>query len=190
MERLLAYLNSIYPLSEQLSEQLPQLVRTRQFKKKEHLLRPGEICRNIYYIETGLIRCYYLREGVELTSFFMGSNDFCVEVQSFYRQVAAVKYLQALEATTVYYISYDQLEAIYKDSLPFNIIGRKLTVEYFISWDQKMDNLVMATASERYKWLQDQFPNLEQRVPAKIIASYLGMIPETLSRMKQQSRLP
>src|SRR6202035_3567234 len=114
MDKLLAFLDSIYPLPPELREQLIRLLKTRAFARKEFLLKAGHISRNIYFIEKGLVRCFYLLGNRDISAWFMKEGDVVVSVNSFFGQVQSSESIQALEDTTVHYISYEELEALYE----------------------------------------------------------------------------
>src|ERR1700754_1035903 len=116
LEDLIAYLCSLHPFSlpEALQERLRKIVKVKIIKKKEFLLSSGEICRDIYFIKRGLLRCYYHNEkGEEVTGWIFGEKKTVVGVLSFYTQSPGFEYIHALEDTEVFYISYEELVAIY-----------------------------------------------------------------------------
>jgi CRP-like cAMP-binding protein len=186
MEELLAYLYKHYPhpLSGDLLLRLHMVVKSRIVKKKDFLLKEGAIARYIYFIRSGLLRCFYTKGEKEVTSWLLKEDNVVVAVLSFYDQHAGFENIQAVEETEVLYISYDELEMIYKEYPEFNYIGRVLTIEYLKFWTMQLYNLRMCTARERFKLLMKEDTDLFLRVPQIYLASYLGMIPETFSRMK------
>jgi len=186
MEQLLEFLNSVYPLSDDLVNYLMQNLQSKVFKKKEMLLEKGRICKNIFFIEKGLIRCFYLLNEKEVSSWFMKEGDVIISVESFFKQVPSYESIQALEDCTVYYISYEQLMHAYVTFVEFNFVGRILTEKYYTLCEQRLYSLRMHKAVERYNDLLQNDPEIIQRVPSKHIASYLGISLETLSRVKSK----
>jgi len=186
MEQLLEFLNSVYPLSDDLVNYLMQNLQSKVFKKKEMLLEKGRICKNIFFIEKGLIRCFYLLNEKEVSSWFMKEGDVIISVESFFKQVPSYESIQALEDCTVYYISYEQLMHAYVTFVEFNFVGRILTEKYYTLCEQRLYSLRMHKAAERYNDLLQNDPEIIQRVPSKYIASYLGISLETLSRVKSK----
>lgn len=186
MEHLLAYLNSIYPLSESLVEHLRQIVGRRKIKQGDFLLEAGSISRYLYFIEKGALRCFYLKGKTEVTSWILKETDVVVSVHSFYDQEESFEYIQSLEDTVVFYLSYEELEGIYKEFIEFNFIGRVLTIKYLKFWTMQLYNLRMRTAKERFTLLLADSPELFLRVQQRYLASYLNMLPETFSRMKNR----
>ena len=186
MEQLLEFLNSVYPLSNDLVNYLMQNLESKMLKKKEMLLEKGRICKNIFFIEKGLIRCFYLLNEKEVSSWFMKEGDVIISVESFFKQLPSYESIQALEDCTVYYISYEQLMYAYVTFVEFNFVGRILTEKYYTLCEQRLYSLRMHKAAERYNDLLKNHPEIIQRVPSKYIASYLGISMETLSRVKSK----
>lgn len=184
MELLVQFLESIHPLSDGLKDQLATIVRIKEMKKKDMLLRAGHICRNIYFIEEGLLRCYYSVGDTEVSSWFMKEGDVMVSIESFFQQKPSYESIQALEDCFLYYIEYKELQLLYKQFPEFNFTGRVLTEKYYTLWAQQLFALRMHSAMDRYNWLLNSFSELILRVPAKYIASYLGITEAHLSVIK------
>jgi CRP-like cAMP-binding protein len=175
MELLLNFLNSIHELSPALREHLLQVLRTKQFRKKDILLKAGHISRYIYFVEKGILRCYYIRNNVEISSWFMKEGDVIASVESFFRQSESYENIQALEDCTLHYISYEELQFIYKHFPEFNYTGRLLAEKYYTLSEQRLYAMRMMRSQERYDFLLKHNPELFLRVSARQLASYLGI---------------
>jgi CRP-like cAMP-binding protein len=184
MEKLLEYLNSVNPLSDELVNYLSLHLKTRKLLKKEFLLKAGHICREICFVEHGLLRCFYIKGEIEICSWFMKEGDVIISIESFFQQQPSYESIQAVEETTVHFIEYTELMFTYQHYPEFNITGRKLTEKYYQLWAQQLYALRMNHACERYKWLMENHNELILRVPAKYLASYLGITEGTLSTIK------
>jgi CRP-like cAMP-binding protein len=187
MEPLLAYLNAIHPISEGLVNYLIGRLKTKALHKKEYLLKAGHICRQICFIEKGLLRCFYIKDGQEVSSWFMKEEDVIISVESFYNQTPSYESIQALEECELTYIDYTELQYIYHNFPEFNFIGRVLTERYYALSEQRLFSIRMQRAFERYEFLMEHHPELILRVPAKYLASYLGITEVTMSKMKARS---
>jgi len=191
LETLVAYLDSIFPLSEGCRETLTTHLRHKEVPKKELLLRAGHICQNIYFIEKGLLRCYYFKNEAEISSWFMLEGDVVVSVESFFYQKVSYESIQALEDSSLYYISYKELQDIYRRFPEFNYVARVMTEKYYCLSEQRLYSIRMMRASERYEYMIQHHPMLLSRVPAKYVASYLGITPEMFSKIKsEKNQLP
>lgn len=186
METLLTFVNSIHPMSSGLKEYLYRTLKKQSFSKKDLILKKGKIATNIYFIEKGLVRCFYEKNGKEVSSWFMKEGDFIISVESFYNQKPGNETIQALEDCSVYSINHQELMYMYLHYPEFNFIGRVLTEKYYILCEQRLYSMRMQKAKERYEYLQKSHPDLMQRVTAQHLASYLGVTMETLSRVKNR----
>jgi CRP-like cAMP-binding protein len=171
-------------MSEELKHYLLMNLDTKEVKKKEILLRAGRICQHIYFIEKGLLRCYYMQGQHEVCSWFMKEGDVIASVESFFDQKESYESIQAVEDSVVHYISFQQLQYVYQTFIEFNYVGRELVQKYYKLSEQRLYSLRMQQAGERYQWLLNHHPELVLRVPAKFIASYLGIDETTLSKIK------
>lgn len=181
---LFNFLNNIYPISDALKTQLNVSLKVLKVNKKTFILREGEVCRNIYFIESGFFKSFHLRDGKEVIQWFMKTNDVIISVNSFYKQVPSYEFIQATENSVVHFISYEQLEFIYNKHIEFNFIGRVLTQHYYALSEERLFNMRKQKAEDRYKFLLSTYPEIVQNASRTDIASYLGISLETLSRIK------
>ncbi|WP_121356760.1 Crp/Fnr family transcriptional regulator [Flavisolibacter nicotianae] len=184
MLELLRFLESIHPMSDELKRYLSVTLKEKHLAKKDYLLKAGHVSRAICFIAKGLLRCFYIKENHEVSSWFMKEGDVIVSVESFFQQKASYEAIQALEDCLVYYITYDELQFIYKQFTEFNFIGRVLLERYYILSEQRLYSLRMQRSQERYEYLLEHHPDLLLRVPAKHLASYLGITEVTMSKIR------
>jgi CRP-like cAMP-binding protein len=183
MERLLAFLDQIHPLSSSLQEHLSSIIRKKTFQRKEFLLEAGGVSRQIFFIEHGIVRCFYMLGEREISAWFMQENDVVVAVDSFFGVVPSAEFIQALEPTSVLYITHDQLEEVYQRFPSFNANGRILLTHYYRLSEQRAISMRSQKSKQRYAFLLQNHPDLLQRVPRKHLASYLGITEATLSHI-------
>ncbi|MBI1767623.1 MAG: Crp/Fnr family transcriptional regulator [Bacteroidetes bacterium] len=183
-EVLIQSISKIHPLSQALIDRLSNVTRQVSFPKKTTLLTQGNICDKVYFIEKGLARAFYLKEGQEVTSWLMQENDFIFSVNSFYGQKPSYENIELLEDSILTSLGYHELQSIYRDFLEFNIIGRVLTEYYYTLSEERTFSLRLQTTKDRYESLLKMQPEIFNRVPLKYIASYLGMSAETFSRLR------
>ena len=184
MEKLLAFLESIHQMTDGLKQHLAAILKAKELPKKEYLLRSGQVSRKICFIGQGLLRCFYIKDGHEISSWFMKEGDVIVSVESFFSQKPSYESIQALEDSIIYYITYDELQFVYKNFLEFNFISRVLLEKYYTLSEQRLYSLRMQRAQERYDYLLEHHSELVLRVPAKYLASYLGITEVTMSKIK------
>lgn len=181
---LFRYLRTIYPLSEGLRNRIEDTLQEKKLARREYLLRAGQICRNVYFVEKGLLRNYYTKGGKDISAAFLKEGDVCTAVGSFFTQQCGPESIQAIEESMLYYIPYVELKRIYQDFVEFNFIGRILLEKCYLSKLHWIQAMWMQPAQDRYNWLVEQFPELVQRVPAKYLASYIGITEGMLSNIK------
>lgn len=184
MQALLQFLQQVHPLSVALQEHLTEIAQYRAVPKKGILLRAGHHCRHLYFIKKGLLRCYYYRGTTEVSSSFMKENDVIFSAESFYLRQVSYESIQAIEDSELFYISYEQLYHIYRVYPEFNWTGRELSQELHINRTRQLYGLRMQQSPQRYAWLLEHDPELILRVPAKFLASYLGISEVMLSVIK------
>ncbi len=189
MEDLLKYMNSIFPLSPELVDFMKCKIDYKELFKKEFLLKQGRISNYMYFIDKGLLRCFYLKNTVEVSSWFMKEGDLCISVESFYRQQKSNENIQAVEDCHIYFLAYSDLQYMYRSFPEANFIGRVLTENYYTLSEQRSYSLRMQKAPERYHYLMENHSELIQRVPSKYLASYLGISEETLSRIRSKKMI-
>ncbi|MBS1665499.1 MAG: Crp/Fnr family transcriptional regulator [Bacteroidetes bacterium] len=184
-KEVIRFLSQLTPLSEELENRLNLILKGQTLKKKEFLLRSGEVCSNIYYLEKGLVRVFYTdEEGEQWCSGLLSEGAVCIAVPSFFHRKRSEESIQAIEDTTVYYHSYEELEALYKEFPEYNIIARKLITEYYVLSEERNFWLRKHSAEKKYQFFKERFGDTAGRFPIKDIASYLGIKIETLSRLR------
>jgi CRP-like cAMP-binding protein len=152
--------------------------------KNEFLLREGNVCRFLYFLQKGAARGYYLLDGKEITHWFAFEDDFVTSFFSFITRQPAVENIQMLEGSVLWSISKDTLAQLFNQFHDIERLVRIVTEKYYIRLEERFVNAHFKTASERYENLLQQAPHILERVPLGHIASYLGISPETLSRTR------
>lgn len=184
MRKLFQLLNTIYPLSERLVAYISKVFEYREVRKGDTLLNEGEICRYLYFIDEGLVRCYYYKDHKEICAWFQTEGNAIISFDSFYGQVPSTEYIEALEDCKLYRVSHADLHYMYNTYLESNIHRAVLTENYYrILW-KCFYNVRLTSASERYRFFIENFPQWVNRVPRKDIAAFLGITPGHLSRIR------
>lgn len=158
----------------------------RKVKKGEHLISPGEIATESGFVVKGSFRVYYLIGGRESTRFLGCENIFISSVPSFTTQKPSLEYVEALENSELLMLSFQDLTKMYDLSPKWERMVRMLAEYSYNEQQRRIYSLLALTAQERYDELTKSRPDLIQRIPQYIIANYLGISPETLSRVRKQ----
>ena len=185
MELLINFLHAVHPMSDALEEHLRAILKIRSLRKNEFLLKAGHICSNVYFIEKGLFRCYHLRKGNDVCNWFMKEGDVMFAVKSFYTQSISQETIQALENCIVYYVSYWQLQHIYKRFIEFNVHRGILTEKYYLQSEERNFALREYKSKDRYRFFKNKHPELMPRLSSKDIASHIGVSQATMTRLRK-----
>jgi CRP-like cAMP-binding protein len=155
-----------------------------EFQKNDIILQEGKICRYFYFFESGLLRFYYNIDGQDITKTFTIAPYCFTSKISFRNQSPANESIQALEQTTVWRITFEQYKKLEKIN-SWNIFMRKLLNEIPEFTEKLMLESKTQTAETRYKYLLENYPaQLVQKIPLKHLASFLGIAPQSLSRIR------
>lgn len=165
------------------------LFKPISFQKGENLLSEGKVCKNLYFINSGLTKSYLLNEGKEYIRQFAVENDFVVDLGSFLSQKKSAFFIQTLEKTDALKITYEELDNLFNSSLIFMKLGKVIADRSTINLIKRSVSLVKDDAKQRYLDFIKERPSLTQRVPQFMIASYLGITPESLSRIRKEISL-
>jgi len=184
--KLKTYFKSKVPLTENELELIDKYFEIKKFNKKEFLLKNEKVCDFIGYIEKGTVRHFHIKEGVENTCDISFEGYWVTDLQSFTNENYSVMNLQALQETTVFIISKQNLNKLYETCYKYETFGRLMTEQVA----QRATEIAMSLSSdkpeERFVKLIRVQPQLFQRVPQKHIANLLGIRPESLSRIRKR----
>ena len=185
MKKLLLLVEHLWPgVTDEFKKALQDALVREERQKKSSILQEGQIAHRIYFVEEGYLRGYYLKNGEDLSTWFMKKDDFVISIISFYTQTPSEEHIETLEDCILWSISYDSLHELYQQFPEFNLVGRVLTEKYYVLSEQRTQNLRKKTTTERYLHLVSTFPDISDHVSLKHIASYLGITSETLSRLR------
>ncbi len=166
---------------------LESILVPKKYAKGEMILKEGEVCESIYYIDKGLIRQFYYKNEKELTEHIGADGEIFMCIESLFKEEPTKLQVEALEPTIVYLIPKHRLEQVALHNVNIQILYRKILEESLIISQVHADLLRFETAQNRYQRLCKMKPQVVLRAPLVYIASYLQMTPETLSRVRAQS---
>lgn len=176
--------NFIATLTPSVREALETATSVRSFKKGEHLLREGEVCRHSFQVVKGVARKYYLHDGKELTTDFFFADDVALSMKSYVSQQPSDESIQAVDDTEVMLTSFEAFQRLKVQHPELLQLDLLLTEFYGIWLEQRLREFHTLSATQRYeKLLRDQ-PGWVQQIPLTYLASYLGISLETLSRIR------
>ena len=163
---------------------LERIIVPMRFAKGQQILAEGEICRNIYYLDKGLIRQYYLKNEKEVTEHLGSDHSIFMCIESLFKEEPTKLQVEALEASFVYAMPKADLEKIALHNVNIQMMFRKILEESLIISQIHADLLRFESAKSRYQRMQKLYPQVVLRTPLTYVANYLQMTPETLSRVR------
>lgn len=184
MDEVLTAIESIHPITKELKEYLLHNLKEQVYKRGAFLLMAGDISRRANFVQKGLLRAFRLVDGKEYTVGFFKEGEVSLASESFENQLPSEEYVQALERTSVIYLSYQEIQYAAQHFSEVALVQSLIFGNAARTYMAHLNRMKMLTPSERYAWLLDSHPELIHRVPAKYIASYLGISQFTLSRIK------
>jgi len=184
MDRLLENINRYTQLSEQETTLLLSIVEKKVYQKNELIFTEGRIADEIYFVTEGCVRLFYNVDGNDRTAFFYTEGQFICAGESYTYGIPAIENYQAVEPTELFIFRRANIEPLLKEVPRFEVIARIATENELIACQKMIASFVTKSAEERYIDLLNTQGELFQRVPQQYIASFLGVSPETLSRIK------
>ncbi len=180
------FIEKYHPLSDAEWHHVEQLFDRREFRKNEIILEEGRICRYFYFLESGLIRFYNTIDGNDFTKTFVIAPYCFTSRISYRKQCASEEGIQALAGTTVWQISYENYKELEEVS-SWNIFMRKLLNEIQEFSEPFYLEIRTLTAEERYRRIVGRYPReILQKIPLKHLSSFLGVAPQSLSRIRKK----
>lgn len=184
--QLLDFLNRIQPLTKKEQEQATRFFIREEYRKGDFYLSEHQHPNKISFIESGLFRLFYNIDGEEKVMLFFHENQFMTDYFGFLTKTPSIRPIQALENSVVHSIHRDNLDTLFKSSKSWEHIGRILAESAYITSVLRANRLLHDDYDTRLNTFITESPSLMQRIPQYMIASYLNMTPETLSRVKKR----
>lgn len=175
------------PISEKCKADIEQFAQIKIFKKNEFAVREGQYSSIAYFIITGSARVFYIKDGKEITDWFVFEKDFLCPLNSFYLNLPSPDYIQFNEKSTVIAINRDSIEILCKKHHEFDTLLRLIITKQMLRLQQRIVSIQFETASQKYDQLIALNPTIENRFSLGKIASFLGVTQETLSRIRGKS---
>lgn len=185
-EALKTYCSTKIPFTDKELDFIDLYFKEKKLRKKEFLLQGGKICNFVGFIADGTIRHFHIKDGVEKTCDISFENSWATDFQSFIRNTPCTMNLQAMEETTIFIIKKENLHKLYYECNKFETFGRLMAEEVAHRATEIAISLSSKKPEERFKNLLKKQPIVFQRVQQKYIASFLGISPESLSRIRKR----
>lgn len=185
-DRLKQYLAELCPLPELDWQLVLGLIQHRTFRRKEPILKTGQIEDYVSYVDRGIVR-YYVEEGDrEITFDLAFENSLAAGYESFLTRKPVAYHAEALIDTELWSIDYTGLQRLYASSKTGDRLGRLAAERLYIYKNQRQMSLLKDTAEQRYLRLLNENAHFVQLAPLKYLASYIGVTPQALSRIRRR----
>ena len=179
-------LNKISPLEDKESDQIRQSFKPLKLHKGDHFLQTGEINKYVGFLNKGLVRYYVFKENEESTFIFSKEGEFIADYQSFNNKTPSLQNIQAIEDCEFLVIDYEHVQEVFHTTPHGNLIGRLIIEQRFDSMVNQLLAIYMQNHEDRYRHFVKHYADLTQRIPQYLIASYVGVKPESLSRIRRR----
>lgn len=185
INKLLTHFSNYIPLNEEEITELSNRVIERNVKRKEFILQKNDICNNYTFIVSGLFKMYTVdKNGAEHILHFASENDWICDINSFHNKKQSLLYIDAIEPSTIIQIDNSNLMYLFTHYQKFDRTFRVLIENKFMELENRILQNISSKAEERYQFFLEQYPNICNRIPNVLIASYLGITPEFLSKIR------
>ncbi len=187
MKNTVNSIRKFYPISDKSIEEFTAQLEKKTVAAKELFIEGGKMNNYVYFIEKGLCRSYCIIDDEEITTWFSREGDITFALLALYRNKPGFEYVESLEETTMYAIKIDSLNKLYATNIEIANWSRVVHQECVLSLQTRRIERLQKSAKERYEILLKEQADLFARVKLSYLASYLGMTPQHLSKMRAEN---
>jgi len=187
MENLKLFTSHFTKLTEKEFTDLEALFQPMKVKKMDHVLASGTFVKDLYYFNEGIFRVYLLKEGEEFTTKFMFSPYVYAELFSIRKLTATFINIQALTDCDCYKANFQEIEKLMETSPNIRKLFIKLYEHIYMNGVKRQVAFILDSQTKRYNDLITEFPKITEQIPLQYIASFIGLKPETLSRIRKKN---
>jgi CRP-like cAMP-binding protein len=185
IKTLISYFDNYLSLDDTETGELRSRVVERKIKRRQFILQENDVCQQYTFVVSGCFKMYRVdKKGAEHNIQFAAENDWIADIGSFHNEMPSRLYIEAIEPSIILQISKYDLWFLYTNYPKFDRNFRVIIEDKFIELQNRVLQNISSTAEERYQTFLGQYPNLSNRLPNTQIASYLGITPEFLSKIR------
>jgi len=183
---ILDHLSKVISLTDSEQQEFTSILEDVRISKKSFLIKPGDLVNSEYYVVSGCLKAYYLDETGDKHIIQFAVEDWWIsDFEAFFNKVPAKLFVETIEDSILLAINRDALEILYSRIPKFERFFRIKTTNAFVSLRTRILSTLQKSGKERYLEFCESYPKIEQRVPNYHIANYLGLKPESLSRIRK-----
>jgi len=183
-ENLFAHFEKFIEISENLKSELSNRITPITFEKGELVLDANNICTKSYFINKGILRTYFLKDGKEISEYFCGMNEWVNSPKSFIQREKDIYYIDAIEKTQASFINVNDLVYLFDNFPEMERYARLSMGSVFGHLMERIASMRFTSAKERYNHFCETYSEIYPNIPLGMVASYLGITQETLSRIR------
>ena len=184
--KLLETLSKRIRIDKEISDFFEREACTTTFKKGEMLSQQNGFSQNVYFMDSGLARMFYYENGKDITTNFYPEERIFANIDTIFKDAPSIYNIETLEESTITFCDYRKLDALCSVSLTAANFGRYILGNLLTQMAARVASLQYMTAKEKYAQLMEENPDIILRAPLGMIASYLGISQETLSRIRSE----
>jgi CRP-like cAMP-binding protein len=185
-QNFIQFIQQIVSFTDEELQKANHLFTEKTLKKGEFWVREGEFNADMLFINKGMLRSYFIKDEIEKTFDLTIENQLVTCTYCYSFELPSKDFIQAVEDTYLCIISKDNLDALYAQSVKWERLSRILFEGYTIGQEIRLRSFIAETAQERYEKLAEQHPELIQRTPQIYLANFLGITPQSLSRLRRK----
>lgn len=186
MQEIRVFFERLLPLADEEWQAMADAFEYVEFRAGENILNQGQNCDFIGFLDSGVVRFYHIKEGVERITAFWFAGDFLSNYRSFLSHEPSDHHIEALADGGFYRLRRAALHRLYNQFPNLDRLGRLMAEQLYLMVTRRLDNLLQDTPEERYRALLRKDSRLVQQIPQYMLASYVGVSPETLSRIRRR----
>lgn len=181
------FISNYVTMPTQELDEITALFKSRTIKKNEFLLHEGEVCQDVVFVQEGCLRLYYVDSDVEISVWFAFKNSSAIDIYSFISEKPSNYFLQAIEDSEVWYLPKAELLKLYETHPKMQEMMRRFWEDAVLNLIDRFTALQRDSAEQRYLDLLSKPPYI-QKIPQKYLASFIGVTPTSLSRIRKHIR--
>lgn len=185
-QNLIQFIKQIVPFTDEEIQDIQHLFDEKSLKKGEFWVKEGEFNSDILFVNKGMLRSYFVKGEVEKTFDLVIENQIVTATECYSTGLLSTDFIQAVEDSYLSVISKDSLETLYSKSSKWERVGRIIFEYYTLEQEIRIRSFIAETAQERYERLATEQPELMQRTPQIYLANFLGITPQSLSRLRRK----
>ena len=187
IEAIKKFIGAVAPMEENDLALLLSILEHKHVKKNDYILREGQICKNVYFLTKGFLRMFFVDyKGSEVNYRFTYDKNFFVDFQSFLLQKPSHFYWQAMQDSEFLVLPKTEIQRLYATLPAWNNFGRLMSEKVYLQMNERVEMLLFMSPEERYNHLLSTQPELFTMVSQFHLSSYLGIKPESLSRLRKR----